>query len=186
MTNAFLFLILFFSQFPASFVNVQSFKVDFVQKTESPFFPPIEDKGFLIVDGCKFRFEYVTNEKRITIGDCHTIYQINKDDNSVLTFNYQKIKTNPFLSLLLDRKKLKENFIIQKVEGENHYYRLIPKLKTDDMPFTVLKVKLNKSENIILKLEIIDETEQRTVYEFSNYLPGFKPDSSLFKMEAEK
>ncbi len=184
MTKAFLVVVLLFSQFPSSFLNVNSFKVDFVQKTQSPFFPAIEDKGFLIVDGCKFRFEYTTNEKRITVGDCKKIYQINKEDNSILTLSYEKVKTNPFLSLLLDRSKLKKNFIIQKVEGERHLYRLIPKVKAEDMPFTVLKVKLNNREDKILKLEIIDETEQRTVYQFSNYIPGYKPDSSLFKLEA--
>ena len=186
MTKAFLVVLLLFSQFPSSFLNVKSFKVDFVQTTQSPFFPEIEDKGFLIVDGCKFRFEYTTNEKRVTIGDCKKIYQINKEDNSVLTLSYEKVKTNPFLSLLLDRTKLKKNFIIQKVEGEEHYYRLIPKVKTEDMPFTVLKVRLNKKEDKILMLEIIDETEQRTIYKFSNYIPGYKPDSSLFQLEAVK
>lgn len=186
MTKAFLVVLLLFSQFPSSFLNVKSFKVDFVQTTQSPFFPEIKDKGFLVVDGCKFRFEYTTNEKRVTIGDCKKIYQINKDDNSTITLSYEKVKTNPFLSLLLDRTQLKKNFLIQKVEGEEHYYRLIPKVKTEDMPFTVLKVRLNKKEDKILMLEIIDETEQRTVYKFSNYIPGYKPDSSLFQLEAVK
>lgn len=186
MTKAFFLVFLLFSQFPSSFLNVKSFKVDFVQKTQSPFFPPIEDKGFLIVDGCKFRFEYTTNEKRITIGNCEKIYQINKDDNSVLEFDYSKVRNNPFLSLLLDREKLKTNFIIQKVEGEKHYYRLIPKEKEEDMPFTVLKIKLNKKEDRILSLEIIDETEQRTIYQFSNFIPNFRADASLFKWKEGK
>ncbi|BBB33149.1 conserved hypothetical protein [Thermotomaculum hydrothermale] len=186
MTKAFFLVFLLLSQFPSSFLNLKSFKVDFVQKTQSPFFPEIEDKGFLVVDGCKFRFEYTTNDKRITVGDCKKIYQINKDDNSIIVLDYGKIKTNPFLSLLLDRSKLTQNFVIQKIEGEEHFYRLIPKTKTDDMPFTVLKVKLNNKEDKILMLEIIDETEQRTVYKFSNYIPGYKPDSSLFKVEAQK
>ncbi len=160
--------------------------MDFVQKTQSPFFPEIEDRGFLIVDGCKFRFEYTTNEKRITIGDCKKIYQINKDDNSTLVFDYKKLKTNPFLSLLLDRGMLGKNFIIQTIEAEKHFYRLIPKIKTEDMPFTVLKVKLNKKEDRILMLEILDESGQRTIYEFSNFIPGYKPNESLFQVGGKK
>ncbi len=182
MNQIVLTLFLFIGVFPQSFLHINSFKVDFVQKTESPFFPPIEDKGFLVVDGCKFRFEYVTNEKRITIGDCKTIYQINKDDDSVLKFSYSELRNNPFLSLLIDRDKLIENFLIQPVEGKPHNYRLIPKIQSEDMPFTVLKLKLNKGENRILKLEIIDETQQRTVYSFSNFQINFKPKKDTFSV----
>ncbi|GEM_PF-2248641 len=186
MIKSFVLLFVFFSQFPSSFLNVHSFKVDFVQKTESPFFPSIEDRGFLIVDGCRFRFEYITNDKRLTIGDCKNIYQINEDDNSTLIFPYSKIKNNPFLSILLDRGNLKRNFLIKKIEGKEHYFRLVPLLKSDNMPFTVLKVLLNEKEDRIKKLELIDETGQVTVYTFSNFVPDYKANNSLFTVGGKK
>ena len=50
------------------------------------------------------------------------------------------------------------------------------------MPFTVLKLALNKEENKILTLEIIDETQQRTVYTFSGFEINYKPAKDTFKV----
>ena len=173
-------------QFPDAFVKLTSFQIDFEQKTVSPLFPEIHDSGVLYVDGCKFRFEYNTNEKRITIGDCRNIYQFSEGESQPLVFKWKEIKNNPFLQLLINRSAIREAFAIQKISDEPVVYRMVPRTQEPDSPFTVLKLTLSKDETIPRKIEIIDETQQVITYTFSNFQKGSSLPETLFNPEAVK
>jgi len=166
MMSSLLLLVVLSGGFPDSFIKMQTFVTDFHQKTTSPYFPAVEDDGILMVDGCKFRFEYVTNEKRITISDCSTIYQINNDEQ-VFKYSVKEMENNPFLKLLSDRESIKEDFVFSKISEKPVVYRLVPKGQNAETPFQVLKITLNKSETKMLEIEIIDENNQVILYKFT-------------------
>ncbi len=173
-------------QFPDSFVKLDSFQVSFEQTTVSPLFPEIKDSGILSVSGCRFRFEYTTNEKRITIGDCHNIYQFLEGEARPMVFKWEEIKSNPFLQLLIDRDAIKTEFVIMKLSDSSLTYRLVPRKQAQDMPFTILKLTLDKTGVQPAKIEIIDETDQVITYLFSNFNAGLVPAPELFDPEKVK
>ena len=168
MTPALILLVVLSGGFPDSFIQMKSFKTEFSQETTSPYFPPVKDEGILIVDGCKFRFEYTTNESRTTICDCSKLYQINGDDEHVFEYDLKEIGDNPFLKLLIDRESIKNDFVYSKISDNPIVYRLVPKHQSEETPFQVLKLTLNKSENKMLKIEILDENNQVITYKFKN------------------
>lgn len=187
MTPTLILLLALGSSFPTSFINLQSFETQFYQETKSPYFPSVEDEGILTVDGCKFRFEYTTNEKRITICDCSKIYQINGEDDHVFEYKLDELGNNPFLKLLIDRKSIKNDFVYTKISEKPVIYRLVPKYKKgDDSVFQFLKLTLNKEENIMMKIEIIDENNQVITYKFKNTVENKNFSEKLFNVEKEK
>ncbi|NOZ14024.1 MAG: outer membrane lipoprotein carrier protein LolA [Acidobacteria bacterium] len=173
-------------QFPASFIKLDSFQVHFEQKTVSPLFPEITDSGILSVQGCKFRFEYTTNEKRITIGDCRNIYQFSEGEAQPLVFKWDEIKSNPFLQLLINRDAIKTAFVMKKLSDSPLTYRLVPRKQAPDTPFTMLKLTLDKSGSRPVKIEIIDESDQVITYKFSDFRAGIHLSPQLFNPEGVK
>ncbi|RLE18841.1 MAG: hypothetical protein DRJ08_02430 [Acidobacteria bacterium] len=173
-------------QFPDSFIKLDTFQVSFEQTTVSPLFPEIKDSGILSVSGCQFRFEYTTNEKRITIGDCRNVYQFSEGESKPLVLKWDEIKSNPFLQLLINRDAIKTQFVIKKLSDAPLTYRLVPKKQAADMPFTLLKLTLNKGGTQPVKIEIIDETDQVITYSFSDFRAGIKLNPQLFSPEGVK
>ncbi len=173
-------------QFPDSFIKLNSFQVNLEQQTVSPLFPEITDSGILSVQGCKFRFEYTTNEKRVTIGDCRNIYQFSEGESQPLIFKWNEIKSNPFLQLLINRKAIQTEFIIKKISDSPLTYRLVPRKQAPDMPFTILKLSLDKTGSRPVKIEIIDESDQVITYKFSNFQAGIQLSPQLFEPEGIK
>lgn len=173
-------------QFPNSFIKLDTFQVSFEQTTLSPLFPEIKDSGILSISGCKFRFEYTTNEKRITIGDCRNIYQFSEGESKPMVFKWEEIKSNPFLQLLIDRDSITTEFVIMKLSDSPLTYRLVPRKQSPDMPFTILKLTLDKTGVQPAKIEIIDETDQVITYLFSNFHAGMVLAQELFDPEEVK
>jgi len=182
MTPTLLLLILLSGSFPDSFINFKTFKANFHQETQSPYFPTVEDEGILIVDNCKFRFEYTTNEKRITICDCSKIYQINGEDEEIFEYDLKELQDNPFLKLLTNRNSIKTDFITKKISKNPVVYRLVPKKQGEDTVFQVLKITLDSTETKLLKIEIIDENNQVITYKFTNLEEKKAFSDSLFKV----
>jgi outer membrane lipoprotein-sorting protein len=180
MTPALLLLVLLSGSFPDSFINFKTFKANFRQETKSPYFPTVEDEGILIVDNCKFRFEYTTNEKRITICDCSKIYQINGENEEIFEYDLKELQNNPFLKLLTNRSSIKTDFVFKKISTSPVVYRLVPKSHSEDV-FQVLKITLDSSETKLLKIEIIDENNQVITYKFSDLEEKKSFSDSLFK-----
>ncbi|NOY23941.1 MAG: outer membrane lipoprotein carrier protein LolA [Acidobacteria bacterium] len=182
----FFLLPLLFLQFPDSFIKLDTFQVSFKQTTVSPMFPEITDSGILSISGCRFRFEYTTNEKRITIGDCKNIYQFSEGESKPMIVKWEEIKSNPFLQLLINRDAIKTEFVVKKLSDSPLIYRLVPKKQAADMPFTMLKLTLNKTGTHPVKIEIIDETDQVITYKFSNFRADLTLAPELFDPEGVK
>lgn len=173
--------------FPSNFIKLNSFKTTFHQETKSPYFPSVEDDGILIVDGCKFRFEYTTNEKRITICNCEKIFQINGEDGDIFEYSLEELKNNPFLKILNNRGSIEKDFIYSKISENPVVYRLVPKYQENkDSLFQVLKLTLNKEENKMLKMEIIDENNQIITYKFGKIEENKKFSEKLFQLGEKK
>ncbi len=175
---------LLFLKFPNTFIKLNTFHVSFKQTTVSPLFPEITDSGILSVNGCHFRFEYTTNEKRITIGTCNKIYQFSEGEAKPLVLDWKEVRNNPFLQLLINRNAIKTEFLIRKLSDSPPLYRLVPKKQAPDMPFTLIKLTLDKTESRPVKIEIIDETDQIITYRFSNFHTGISLSPKLFDPEA--
>ncbi|PJB76818.1 MAG: hypothetical protein CO090_10030 [Acidobacteria bacterium CG_4_9_14_3_um_filter_49_7] len=182
-----LFLIpLLLLQFPDSFIKLDTFQAAFAQTTVSPLFPEIKDSGILFISGCHFRFEYTTNEKRITIGDCRNVYQFSEGESKPMVLKWDEIKSNPFLQLLINREAIKTEFVIKKLSDAPLVYRLVPRTQAPDMPFTMIKLTLDKSGVQPVKIEIIDETDQVITYRFSDFRAGLSLAPQLFDAEGVK
>lgn len=174
---------LLFSVFPDSFVQIDSFSVTFTQTTENPLFPKIEDEGVLYVDGCRFRFAYTTNEKRITIGNCREVYQYLEGQAEPLVYEWDKLSRNPFLQLLVNREAIRTAFVQEKISDDPVVYRLVPRETDADTPFMVLKITLNREETEPESVEVIDETQQITTYRFRNFKAEQNLPEALFQRE---
>ncbi len=178
-----LFLPLFFGVFPDSFVQTDSFSVTFTQVTQNPLFPEIRDEGTLQVKGCKFRFAYTTNEKRITIGNCREVYQYLEGQSEPLVYQWEELSQNPFLQLLINRDVIHTAFVREKISDDPVVYRLVPKETGKDTPFMVLKITLNANETRPEAIEVIDETQQVTTYTFRDFQVDADLPESLFVRE---
>ena len=178
-----LLLPLLISVFPDSFVQMDSFSVAFTQTTRNPLFPEITDDGVLYVDGCRFRFAYTTHEKRITIGDCSQVFQYLEGQPEPLVYQWKEASRNPFLQLLVNRDAINTAFVREQISDDPVQYRLVPRESSEDVPFMVLKLTLNADETRPEMIEIIDETQQVTTYEFRNFKAADTLPEALFQQE---
>jgi len=181
--KALLLLPLLLGQFPDSLIALKTFQVHFTQTTVSPLFPEITDEGDLYVDGCRFRFEYTTHERRVTIGTCDRVFQYTGDEPEPLVFDRKDLAGNPFLDLLSDRQAIRDRFVWEQVGTEPPVYRLVPKRQQADSPFVVLKITMDPTESRPVRIEIIDETEQVTTYTFADFRRNVPLSGSLFHTE---
>ncbi len=182
--KALVLLTLLVGVFPDNLVDLDRFRVSFTQTTTSPLFPDeIRDEGILVVDGCHFRFEYTTHEKRTTIGDCENVYQYLEGTTEPMVFPWSDLEDNPFLQLLINRGAIRSVFVWEQLPEDPLVYRVVPKKPGKDTPFMMLKITLNADESLPSRIEVIDETQQVTTYTFTNFETDVKVDPSLFTME---
>ena len=103
-----------------------------------------------------------------------------------MILKWEEIKSNPFLQLLINRESIKTEFVIKKLSNSPPTYRLVPRKQAQDMPFTMLKLTLDKPAVQPVKIEIIDETDQVITYEFSGFRAGLSLSPQLFDPEGVK
>lgn len=170
--------------FPDNFVDLDRFRVSFTQTTTSPLFPEeIRDQGILVVDGCRFRFEYTTHEERTTIGDCEQVYQYLEGAAEPMVFPWSDLEDNPFLQLLINREAIRSAFVWEQLPDNPLVYRVVPKESDTDAPFMMLKITLNEDQTLPKQIEVIDETGQVTTYTFNTFEQNVTVSPSLFIRE---
>ncbi len=103
-----------------------------------------------------------------------------------MILKWEEIKSNPFLQLLINRDAIKTEFVVKKLTDSPLVYRLVPKKQAADIPFTMLKLTLNKTGTQPVKIEIIDETDQVITYKFFNFRADLTLAPELFNPEEVK